>query len=120
MPLQQSESAVKSTRSQEAACAASTETRAVTFMPTSDWAVLAERAYRQAIYLGGETTALLNNRGYSAMLRGDYRAAHSYFLKAYEREPGNPTIANNLKLLDASSRQIERSPEAIPTEWVRR
>jgi Flp pilus assembly protein TadD len=73
---------------------------------------LADRAYLSAIRLGGETTDLLNNRGYSYMLRGDLANARKYFLKALEREPGNPTILNNLKLLDGSSRLIARSPDA--------
>ena len=34
------------------------------------------------------------------MLRGDLVNARRKFLKAYEREPGNPTIANNLQLLN--------------------
>ena len=71
---------------------------------------LADRAYRRAIRLVGETTALLNNQGYSYMLRGDLVKARSKFLKAYEREPYNPTIANNLQLLNSSSRFIQRSP----------
>jgi Flp pilus assembly protein TadD len=73
---------------------------------------LADRAYQSAIRLVGETTAILNNRGYSYMLRGNLVAARRDFLKAYKREPGNPTIANNLKLLDDSTRFIERSPDA--------
>ena len=74
---------------------------------------LADRAYHSAVQLVGETTALLNNRGYSYMLRGDLKTARRYFLKAYRREPGNPTIINNLKLLDGSGRFIERSPDAL-------
>ena len=74
---------------------------------------LADRAYRSAIQLVGETTALLNNRGYSYMLRGDLKTARQYFLRAYKREPGNPTIINNLKLLDGSGRFIQRSPDAL-------
>lgn len=74
---------------------------------------LADRAYRSAIHLVGETTALLNNRGYSYMLRGDLKTARQYFLRAYRREPGNPTIINNLKLLDGSGRFIQRSPDAL-------
>jgi Flp pilus assembly protein TadD len=71
---------------------------------------LADPAYAQAVRLSGETTALLNNRGYSYMLRGDLTRARTDFLKAYEREPTNPIIANNLKLLDGSTRFIKRSP----------
>jgi Flp pilus assembly protein TadD len=73
---------------------------------------LADRAYLSAIRLSGETTPILNNRGYSYMLRGDLVTARKSFLKALEREPGNPTILNNLKLLDGSSRLIARSPDA--------
>jgi Flp pilus assembly protein TadD len=77
---------------------------------------LADQAYRQALKLVGETTALLNNRGYSYMLRGDLVAARRYFLKAYAREPGNPIILNNLKLLDGSRRFIVRSPDTLPPD----
>ena len=71
---------------------------------------LADRAYVFAIRLVGETTEILNNQGYSYMLRGDLVNARKKFLKAYEREPGNPTIANNLQLLNSSSSFIQRSP----------
>jgi Flp pilus assembly protein TadD len=70
---------------------------------------LADRAYKQAIKLIGETTAILNDRGYSYMLRGRFIEARRYLLKAYEREPNNPTILNNLKLLDSSERYVRRA-----------
>lgn len=69
---------------------------------------LADRAYKQAIKLVGETTAILNNEGYSYMLRGKLVEARRKFLKAYERDPQNPTIANNLKLLNESEKYIRR------------
>ena len=56
---------------------------------------LADRAYTFAIRLVGETTEILNNQGYSYMLRGDLANARRKFLKAYEREPGNPSPVNN-------------------------
>ncbi len=71
---------------------------------------LADRAYAYAIRLVGETTQILNNQGYSYMLRGDLVNARKKFLKAYEREPNNPTIANNLQLLNSSSAFIQRAP----------
>jgi Flp pilus assembly protein TadD len=71
---------------------------------------LADRAYAYAIGLVGETTEILNNQGYSYMLRGDLVNARKKFLKAYQREPNNPTIANNLQLLNSSSRFIQRAP----------
>jgi Flp pilus assembly protein TadD len=72
---------------------------------------LADRAYHQAISLVGETTPILNNLGYSYMLRGDLIKARKYLREAYAREPGNPRIINNLRLLDDSWRFIGRSPE---------
>jgi Flp pilus assembly protein TadD len=72
---------------------------------------LADRAYASAIRLAGETTEILNNLGYSYMLRGDLVAARKKFLKAYEREPDNPMIVNNLKLLNSSYRFIQRSAD---------
>lgn len=69
---------------------------------------LADRAYTVAISLVGETTEILNNLGYSYMLRGDLVAARKKLLKAYKREPNNPIILNNLKLLNSSSNVIRR------------
>jgi Flp pilus assembly protein TadD len=71
---------------------------------------LADRAYVYAIRLVGETTEILNNQGYSYMLRGDLAKARAKFVKALEREPNNPTILNNLQLLNASYRFVQRSP----------
>src|SRR4249920_2567625 len=48
---------------------------------------LADRAYAAAIKLAGETTQILNNQGYSYMLRGDVKKARERFTKAYQREP---------------------------------
>ena len=47
------------------------------------------------------------------MLRGDLNSSRREFLKALHREPGNPMILNNLKLLDGSSQFIKRSPDAL-------
>ena len=70
---------------------------------------LADRAYRFAIKLGGQTTQVLNNQGYSYMLRGNYARARQLLLKAAAREPNNPVIQNNLQLLDGSRRYANRS-----------
>src|ERR1700739_2424820 len=72
---------------------------------------LADQAYAQAIHLGGETVQVLNDQGYSYMLRGDLTRARRKFAKAYELDPTNPTLANNLQLLNGSRRFIERPPE---------
>jgi Flp pilus assembly protein TadD len=71
---------------------------------------LADQAYAQAIKLTGETVQILNDRGYSYLLRGDLPKARVQFLKAYRLDPGNPTVANNLQLLNSSYRFIQRAP----------
>jgi Flp pilus assembly protein TadD len=66
---------------------------------------LADRAYRQAIRIVGPTVAILNNQGYSYLLRGDYKRARATLLQAQRMDPGNPYVANNMRLLQASLRQ---------------
>lgn len=73
---------------------------------------LADQAYAQAISLSGPTVQILNNQGYSYLLRGDLRQARQKFLAAYERDPTNPTITNNLVLLSSSAHMVERHPPA--------
>jgi len=63
---------------------------------------LADRAYGQAIRLGGPTPEILNNQGYSYMLRGDRRRARQILLAAQAKDPNNPYIKNNLDMLDES------------------
>jgi Flp pilus assembly protein TadD len=62
---------------------------------------LADRAYRMAIRLCGETPQILNNLGYSYILRSQFAVARKYIKKAYAREPSNETIVNNLLLIDS-------------------
>jgi Flp pilus assembly protein TadD len=58
--------------------------------------------FESAIHPVRETTAILRL----------LIAARQSFVKALEREPGNPIILNNLELLDGSQRSIARSPDA--------
>src|SRR2546421_6294428 len=61
---------------------------------------LADQAYAAAVRLGGETVQIMNDQGYSYILRGDLSRARRKFAKAYELDPTNSTIANNLQLLN--------------------
>ena len=61
--------------------------------------------------LSGRTVQILNNEGYSNMLRGNLKAAREKFNEALDREPNNPTIINNLALLDSSTKYISRAGE---------
>jgi Flp pilus assembly protein TadD len=65
---------------------------------------LADRAYKQAIRIVGPTVAILNNEGYSYMLRGDYKRARATLLRAKRKDPQNKFVANNLRLLAKSAR----------------
>ena len=69
---------------------------------------LADRAYRYAITLGGRTPQILNNQGYSYMLRGNFVKARDLLTQANALEPNNPVILNNLQLLDGSRRFVRR------------
>ena len=66
---------------------------------------LADRVYEQAMKIAGPTPEILNNMGYSYMLRGDYRRARETLLQAQAQDPGNPYIRNNIELLEASFRK---------------
>ncbi len=66
---------------------------------------LADRAYDQAMRISGPTAQLLNNRGYSYILRGDFRRARETLDEAQAKEPNNPYVKSNLKLLEASVRK---------------
>ncbi len=63
---------------------------------------LADRAYAQAIRLVGPTPEIMNNQGYSYLLRGDRQKARRTLLAAQAKDPTNPYIQNNLNLLDQS------------------
>ena len=65
---------------------------------------LADRAYNQAIEIIGPTPEVLNNQGYSYMLRGDYARARAILRTAQAKDPSSPYIKNNLELLEKSAR----------------
>lgn len=74
---------------------------------------LADRAYRQARRHLGETYALLNNEGYSQMLRGNTREARRLFNRALRLAPDNPVILNNLAVLDSGQGYFQGTAPVI-------
>jgi Flp pilus assembly protein TadD len=66
---------------------------------------MADRAYDQAMKISGPTPELLNNKGYSYMLRGDYVRAQQTLKHAHSLDPNNPYVKNNLELLETSYRK---------------
>jgi Flp pilus assembly protein TadD len=67
----------------------------------------ADRAYDKAIELLGPTSEILNNRGYSYILRGDYKLARQTLLEARAKDPHSPYIKNNLDLLASRTRKAK-------------
>ncbi|MEL6290456.1 MAG: tetratricopeptide repeat protein [Pseudomonadota bacterium] len=61
---------------------------------------LADKAYGRTRELLGDTPTILNNQGYSYLLRGDLKRARRYLVKAALAEPTNPHIQNNIELLN--------------------
>jgi Flp pilus assembly protein TadD len=73
---------------------------------------LADRAYDQAINLLGPTPEILNNQGFSYMLRGDYKLARKKLAAAQSKDPDSAYIQNNINLLNeiASGKKGIKSP----------
>jgi len=63
---------------------------------------LADRAYEAATRLAGPTVAILNNQGYSYLLREDRQRARQALNRALNLEPNNPVVRGNLELLEKS------------------
>ena len=69
---------------------------------------LADRTYAKLYSMIGGTIEYYNNVGYSYLLRGDLISARQNFLKAYEIDPNNVVVNNNLKLLGSSVKYAQR------------
>jgi Flp pilus assembly protein TadD len=63
---------------------------------------LADRAYDRATQILGARPELLNNRGYSYLMRGDRRKAMEYFERARSIDPRNEVVEANLGLVAAT------------------
>src|SRR4029078_11402515 len=61
---------------------------------------LADRAYGQAIKLAGPTPEILNNVGYSYLLRGDYVRARAKLAEAREKDTKTPQLLHNINMPD--------------------
>lgn len=60
---------------------------------------LADRAYDKAHELLGEDPILLNNRGYSQILRGNYANAEVLLARAKQKAPDDERILRNIEFL---------------------
>jgi Flp pilus assembly protein TadD len=66
---------------------------------------LADRAYVQAAAIKGPTSEILNNQGYSYLLRGDMKRARNTLTAAKNKDPDNIYVQNNLQLLEQAERK---------------
>jgi Flp pilus assembly protein TadD len=66
---------------------------------------LADRAYTEAIHIVGPTVQILNNQGFSYLLRGDYGRAREKLVAARAANPQDPHAKANLRLLEESFRK---------------
>jgi Flp pilus assembly protein TadD len=62
----------------------------------------ADRAYAEAIRIVGPTADILNDQGFSYMLRGEYTHAQKKLREAEAKEPANPYVQANIRLLEDS------------------
>jgi Flp pilus assembly protein TadD len=66
---------------------------------------LADRAYKNLMRLTGPTPEVLNNIGYSYILRGDYANARVKLAEAHAKDPSNPFVRSNIALLERAIAQ---------------
>ena len=59
----------------------------------------ADRAYDQLLKVAGRQPQIVNNMGYSKLLRGDRKSARKLLMEAEAAMPGDPVVAANLALL---------------------
>ena len=60
---------------------------------------LADKAYARAVEVAGRRPEILNNMGYSQMLRGEHGKAASLFAEAAQLAPNNKVILANMALV---------------------
>jgi Flp pilus assembly protein TadD len=59
----------------------------------------ADRAYDQLVKIAGRRPRIVNNMGYSQLLRGNKTKARALFMEAERRLPGDKLVAANIALL---------------------
>ena len=59
----------------------------------------ADRAYGQLLKVAGRQPQIVNNMGYSQLLRGNRKEARKLLSEARRQMPGDPIVEANLKLL---------------------
>ena len=87
----------------------------------SDWAK-ADECYDQASRLAPDEVEPVNNRGWSLLLRGNWRQALNFFEQAVVLDPKSKRAANNLELARTalSAELPQREPGESESSWAAR
>jgi Flp pilus assembly protein TadD len=95
--------------------------RAVVGDLQQDWNA-ADAAYAEAAKLAPHEADVMNNRGWSQLLRGDWKRAVGLFERAAELDPRSTRIANNLELARAAlaSNLPQRKAGEADHSWAAR
>ena len=95
--------------------------RAVIADLMSDW-VTADSAYEKALALAAERPEVINNRGWSQLLRGNWQGAVMDLERAAALDPKSERAANNLELARAALANDlpERRPGESGQSWAQR
>ena len=73
----------------------------------------ADKAYARVQELIGPTPSVLNNLGYSYLLRGNLDRSRATLTAAYRSDPGNPYIVNNIEILNERLATLGQPPLAM-------
>lgn len=87
----------------------------------ADWKA-ADESYDRAEQLAPTDAGIVNNRGWSMLLRGDWPTALSYFKQAAAFDPQSTRIRNNLELASAAlaAELPKRRAGESDTDWAER
>ena len=81
---------------------------------------LADRAYDQAMKIAGPTAEMLNNKGYSYMLRGDYARARETLLRGPGPGPEQPLHQEQSRIARGQLPQGQGDPVATTAVRIAR
>lgn len=86
-----------------------------------DWKT-ADEAYAKAESLAPSDAGIVNNQGWSMLLRGDWTSAELSFRHAAELDPNSTRIKNNLDLVSGAlaAELPKRRPGESDTDWAQR
>jgi Flp pilus assembly protein TadD len=104
-----------------AASARAWDARGVLADHEGEWAA-ADEAYGRAAHLAPDDAAVVNNQGWSMLLRGDWANSVRFFKRAAALDPKSARIRNNLELVSSAlaADLPRRQPGESASDWAER